>query len=316
MKKIISILFLLSIIVSIHAQNNTGNTPDKRFNKAYILQLIKELDDSFTPPNGDFTSFEKQVSEFVHLGIFSIPVTENLVNKYLDTFSEPYRDSVFVLFNNVFYSAVNDFNDSLDTKYYSLLHKIDKKIADPEINEFKKCLDMCGLTLFTSEGTYYVDATYDYYSEIFKDRVSPALNDFLVIRKKELKEGFSEDAGLLISINQLYDRVVDWDNFNSTYPDFYNKKDAQYYYCSYLSTLLTGLDNSPAFDSETGQLIPELKRLYLKVISRNDSLKSTQVIKDYYELLKKSDFKEPENLDQFLKVNELFSMIGVQPETR
>jgi len=212
--------------------------------------------------------------------------------------------------------AVTDFNDSLDTKYSTLLHKIINKIADPEINEFKKALDMCGLTLLVSEGDYYVDARYDYFSELFKDRVSPALNDFLQIRRKELKEGFSEDAGLLISFNQLYDRVVTWENFNTKYPDFFDKTDSQFYYKSYLSTLITGLDNSQPFDDKTGELIPELKRLYQKIISRDDSLNSTRVIRDYYGFLKASDFKEPKNLDKFLKVNDLYSMIGVQPETR
>jgi len=316
MKKTFSILFLLSIIASVHAEINPGNTPDNGFNRVNILTKIKEVDDSFTPPKGDFKLFEKQFSEFGHLGIFSIPVTENLVNKYLDTFSESDRDSVYVAFNYLFYVAVTDFNDSLDTKYSTLLHKIINKIADPEINEFKKALDMCGLTLLVSEGDYYVDARYDYFSELFKDRVSPALNDFLQIRRKELKEGFSEDAGLLISFNQLYDRVVTWENFNTKYPDFFDKTDSQFYYKSYLSTLITGLDNSQPFDDKTGELIPELKRLYQKIISRDDSLNSTRVIRDYYGFLKASDFKEPKNLDKFLKVNDLYSMIGVQPETR
>jgi len=316
MKKTFSILFLLSIIASVHAELNPGNTPDNGFNRSNIQQIIKEYDDSFTSPKGDFKSFEKQISGLVHIGIYSIPVTENLINKYLDTFSEPDRDSVYVMFDYVFYQAVNEFNDSLDLKYSTLLHKIENKIADPEINEFKKALDMCGLTLLVSEGDYYVDARYDYFSELFKDRVSPALNDYLQIRRKELKEGFSEDAGLLISFNQLYERVVTWENFNTKYPDFFDKTDSQFYYKSYLSTLITGLDNSQPFDDKTGELIPELKRLYQKIISRDDSLNSTRVIKDYYGFLKASDFKEPKNLDKFLKVNDLYSMIGVQPETR
>ena len=76
------------------------------------------------------------------------------------------------------------------------------------------------------------------------------------------------------------------------------------------------MDNSPLFDYDTGTLFPEINKLYLKIISRHDSLKSTRVIKEYYNLLKASDFKMPQHLDQFLKDHELFSMLDMQPENR
>ena len=40
------------------------------------------------------------------------------------------------------------------------------------------------------------------------------------------------------------------------------------------------------------------------------------VIKDYVDLLKTTDFKMPDNLDQFLQKYDLFSMIGVEPMNR
>jgi hypothetical protein len=316
MKKLTGILFLLMMITSLSAENTSGSDDCNGFDYVTIRSKIKECESKFIPPKGDFDLFKRQINGFHDLGILSIPVTENLVNKYLSTFKDADRDSVYVLFDNVVYTAINDFNDSLELNYSTLLHRANRKIVDLEITKFKRCLDMCGLILLRTEGENYVDVNYDYYYKLFKGRVSPALTDYLKIRKKELRQGFSVDAELIISFHQLYKRVITWENFNTKYPDFFNKEDAQINYATYLSTLITGLDNSPLFDYDTGRLFPEIYNLYLKIISRHDSLKSTRVIKEYYKLLKASDFKMPDQLDQFLKENELFTMLGMQPENR
>jgi len=316
MKKLTGILFLLLMITSVYAENISGCNFSEEFDYVTIRNKIKECESKFIPPKGDFNLFKRQIEGFHNLGILSIPVTENLVNKYLSTFKNADRDSVYVLFDNVVNTAVNNFNDSLELNYSTLLHRANRKIVDLEITKFKRCLDMCGLILLRTEGEDYVDVNYDYYYKLFKGRVSPALTDYLKIRKKELRQGFSEDAELVISFHQLYKRVITWEKFNMKYPDFFNREDAQNNYATYLSTLITGMDNSPLFDYDTGRLFPEIYNLYLKIISRHDSLKSTRVIQAYFNLLSTSDFKMPNQLDQFLKDNELFSMLGMQPENR
>jgi len=316
MKKLIGLLFLISMIASVSAENTSGCNDNEEFDYVTIRSKIKECESKFIPPKGDFNVFKRQIAGFHDLGILSIPVTENLVNKYLSTFRSADRDSVYVLFDNVVYTAINDFNDSLELNYSTLIHRANRKIVDLEITRFKRCLDMCGLILLRTEGDNYVDVNYDYYYKLFKGRVSPALTDYLKIRKKELRQGFSEDAELIITFHELYKRVITWENFNAKYPDFFNKRDSQINYATYLSTLITGMDNSPLFDYDTGTLFPEINKLYLKIISRHDSLKSTRVIKEYYNLLKASDFKMPQHLDQFLKDHELFSMLDMQPENR
>ena len=264
----------------------------------------------------DFITTKSLILSCNEVEIVSIPIAASIIDKSIISFNNTEKDSTYIIFNYMFYTAVNAFNDSLELNYPDILQKIDKGINDPEIKEFKKCLDLCGLSLLNSEGSYYVDEKYDYTYDLFKGKVSPALNEYLKIRSKELKQGYSEDADLLIGFDDLYERVVTWEDFINEYPDFILLKDAEFNYSSYLSTLITGTDNSETFDSETQDLYPGIKRLYEKIISHKDGKKSTKVISDYYELLKRNDFKQPDNLDLFLKANNLTSMVGVQPETR
>jgi len=264
----------------------------------------------------DFNTAKNQMMSCSEDDIVSIPIMANIIEKSILMMNNAEKDSTYIIFNYIFYTAVNAFNDSLELKYPDILEKIEKGINDQSTKEFKKCLDVCGLSLLNSEGSYYVDEKDDYYYDLFKGKVSTALNEYLKIRNKEIIQGYSEDADLLIGFDDLYERVVTWENFIIQYPDFFLLKDAEFNYTSYLSTLITGTDNSQTFDSETQHLFPGIKRLYERIISHKDGKKSTKVISDYFELLKENDFKQPVNLDLFLKENNLISMVGVQPATR
>jgi len=317
MKSLKYLLFLLTVSTfsSVSAGSEIGLTSES-LDYGIMQSKILNYENKIAQQKTDFISTKNQILSCNEVEIVSIPIAAAIIEKSITSLNNFEKDSTYIFFNYIFYTSVNALNDSLELKYPDILQKIDKGINDPEIKEFKKCLDLCGLSLLNSEGSYYVDEKYDYYYDLFKGKVSPALNDYLKIRSKELKQGYSEDADLLIGFDDLYERVVTWEDFMSQYPDFILMKDAEFNYTSYLSTLITGTDNSETFDSETQNLYPGIKRLYEKIISHKDGKKSTKVISDYFDLLKRNNFKQPDNLDLFLKANNLTSMVGVQPETR
>jgi len=281
-----------------------------------IQSKIQNYESKNAQQKTDFNTIKNQMLSCSEVDIVSIPIMAKIIDKSIITMNRADQDSTYIIFNYIFYTSVNAFNDSLEIRYPDILEKMEKGTNDQATKEFKKCLELCGLSLLNSEGSYYVDEKDDYYYDLFKGKVSPALTEYLKIRNKEIKQGYSEDADLLIGFDDLYERVVNWEDFMTQNPDFFLLKDAEFNYTSYLSTLITGTDNSETFDSETQNLYPGIKKLYEKIISHKDGKKSTKVISDYYELLKRNEFKQPDNLDLFLKANNLISMVGVQPETR
>jgi len=168
----------------------------------------------------------------------------------------------------------------------------------------------------SSEGMYYLDVMPDYFYINFRDLVSAGVAQYLSIRKDELKQGFSEDAGMLITFGELYQRVKRWEEFLDKFPNTVYTADADYYYQTYLATLLTGMDNSRVFDSENSVLLPEIKQLYEKIIKEDPQSRCGKIISSYYSLLKSHNFKDNNGIDDFLKANKLSSMLGVQPHSR
>jgi len=315
-------LIFLCVIISCKSLNQ--KTSDHKsetsaysvINYEFMKSKIKERISKSNQISCDLKTIKKQTMDDMQLGIVAIPIAENRIKKCIGTMSEADKDSLYVLFNEVFYTTANALTDSLETKYTPVINKIKNNLHDSEVKEFINCLDLCGIDLLVTEGNYYLDVKYDYFYHLFKGKVSPALDDFLEIRSREMKQGYSEDAGLLISFKELYGRVINWENFMSKYPKFFMRDVAENYYTDYLSTFLSGMSNSPTFDQEQDKLLPNIKKLYEKIITHSDSRRSTKIISEFYTLLETTNFKMPKNMDQFLKDWGLHTMLAVQPDTR
>jgi hypothetical protein len=257
------------------------------------------------PINGDcnFVTIKKQLETYKDSGFAAIINAQNIIKNCFDQLIEVDKDSVYVAFSDAFYAATSVITGELELKYASALKKLDEKIDDAETKAFKKKLDACGVRYLMEEGMSYADAKADYFYNLFKGRISPVMDEFLLINSTEMKEGFTADAGLVISFEQLHKRVVIWEDFQKKHPDFFLKNDVQSSYEIYFYTFLTGIDNTPVFDYDTQKLLPEIKKLFEKIIARKDARKSSKVIANYYAYLKANDFKQPENMDKFFKDN-------------
>jgi hypothetical protein len=197
-----------------------------------------------------------------------------------------------------------------------LIVQFDKDSNTNERRSFKQNIEACGIDIFSSEGTYYLDVIPDYFYTHFKNRVSEGVAAFLSIRKVEMEEGFSEDAGMLISFEKLYERVKHWESFIKKYPNTVYHDEANSYYVSYLETLLTGMDNSRIFDFDKNVLLPEIKTLYQNILNDSPESPTTQIVSSYYTFLARHNFTENDSIEVFLKAHNLSTMLAVQPSIR
>lgn len=312
----LSFTFLLAC-----SSNNTQNKKDIVSTKDYLLQdnsvrnLLTANHQKLSGVKGDFKSYKLYLAKLDNDSLTSIPFALDYINTCISSDNTD-RDSIFLLFNIKFYAVANRLSDSLDTKYKNLIEQLDKDSNTVELNSFRNNLKACGIGIFTTEGMYYLDVIPDFFYNSFKNRVSDGVAEFLNIRKDELKQGFSEDAGMLISFEDLYHRVKRWENFINKYPNTVYSDEANSYYTTYLETLMTGMDNSRVFDFDNNTLLPEVKTLYEKIAGEGTESPTTKIISSYYAFLARHDFKENDSIQIFLKTNNLSTMLAVQPHTR
>jgi hypothetical protein len=278
-------------------------------------RIIDQNKQKLSNVTGSFKDFKTFVQSLDDQSLYTISSTADYLRIFLKKADVRDRDSSYLYFQRVFYLAVNTQTDALRTNYPKSIKEIEMNGLEAASKNIQEYFSLFGAGLFMSEGMVYLDVLPDYFSELFKDHVSPALSEYLAIRELELAEGFSEDAGLVISFEQVYQRVLRWEKLVQENPDFILVDWASNYWETYLETLLTGMDNSRVFDFE-GELKPEIKQLYELIVEKGYETKSGAIIRGYYNRLGADDFKYSEDLDEYLKSQGLNSMLGIQPHSR
>ncbi len=210
--------------------------------------------------------------------------------------SNSLADSGYVLFEKFYLRTSNTINDVhyKDTTDYTPLVVLPYAGAPPvklskKLNTYRQAMEANGFQVAMTEGFTYLLQERDFIAKHFYPFVSPTLKQFLVQLNKENKEGFQEDAGLTIGPTQLVDRVIWWENFVQKHPDFILLKHAEAERKAYLSTLLTGMDNSPILSFDDNKLDPYYAEAYQYLNKKAPTSKTNEVLKPYYEALQKGD---------------------------
>jgi hypothetical protein len=291
MNKSIILLFVLLIIPLFNGcnQNNNSSLYLLSHYRGYLTKLYKS----------DLASISHASTELRN----TFPAAEPAI-----------KDSAFIEFRSFYYDVINSYYE-IFLNNQELVKKLnDHKNNDPQVQQFNTALDQNGLRLSKTEGGYYIDEKPDYLYKNFNNFVSPAINEFLLIRSKELEEGFSEDAKLIISFKSLGDRITTWERYLNKYPASLLSAEAKFSYHLYLNTFITGLDNSPITNDDI--LLPEMKNIYSDYIQKNNNSESGKIVEKYYEIIAKNNFRLTPILDDFSKENQIESMKGMEPPTR
>ena len=314
MKQLIIILCLLSVILQ--SCSNTVKEKSEALQKDPLLveDSIKDMviaNSKVLIPiiDGDISGFKEYISELNDTEPVSIP----FALYYIDLNISPdyvYRDSVFYFFRNKFIQVMWRTQDSLNTKYGKLISQIENDSSSSELSIFKKNLNECGLRVFLFDGSVFIEPIPDFFYQKFHDKVSEGLLAYLYLQKDESGDyiggigGESDTQWMLISYEEVFQRLVRWGSFLNKYPQTILAENASKYADDYLHLFMFGLDNGRdkdrVFDRETNTLRPEIKLLYEKMINEHHDLEVSQTIADYYNFLSKYDFKG-DNAESFLE---------------
>jgi hypothetical protein len=206
------------------------------------------------------------------------------------------RDSMFVGFNDFFALMANGYLENND----SLHSKLKGDVPETTINRIKTTLSDYGMNLTTAEGEYYLEPETDWLIKHFDDKLSAAYRDYLTITAREQKEKFIDDGNILIPIETLMARIITWEDFTGKYPGFISINKAEDFYTQYLEAFLSGTENSKVFDPVSKKLNEKSKSAFEVYIQNNAGRKSAAIVKEYYELLKSSNFLYSEKVDSFI----------------
>ena len=199
MKKILLILFTVAIFV-------IGGI----FGYKKILSIEKENKIIQLFNKDSLENFSKNKNEMLEK-------LKTLNKEEADELYEQYLES-----NNTILENLNIEHDKLLSGGINGIYNKDiaENFTDEEMKIANKFLNKYDLELwYFARGSYIIREVPDFYYKTFKDYVTDDYKEYLKITSKENEEHYVADSGLCITLEELGDRIVTWENFLEKYPN-------------------------------------------------------------------------------------------------
>ena len=199
MKKILLILFTVAIFV-------IGGI----FGYKKILSIEKENKIIQLFNKDSLENFSKNKNEMLEK-------LKTLNKEEADELYEQYLES-----NNTILKNLNIEHDKLLSGGINGIYNKDiaENFTDEEWKIANKFLNKYDLELwYLARGTCIIKEVPDFYYKTFKDYVTDDYKEYLKITSKENEEHYVADSGLCITLEELGDRIVTWENFLEKYPN-------------------------------------------------------------------------------------------------
>lgn len=118
------------------------------------------------------------------------------------------------------------------------------------------------------EGLTEIHSLPGYYESVFKNKVTPDYAAYISQMAKDNKENYAMNGGLLITWEELGDRLIEWENFINKFPKSPLIKKAKENYHNYLLDYLLGMDSDRIYDSEEGKIYDDKREAYNALIKK------------------------------------------------
>ncbi|MCE5331634.1 MAG: hypothetical protein LLF95_05775 [Bacteroidales bacterium] len=195
-------------------------------------------------------------------------------------------DTAFVIFQHLMDALELNLNEKLrnDTTDYSVLftgEPVSKKMKDFQIS-----LQKNGFKFSTSDGMYYIEQYRPFTIQNLSFMLSEPMKLYLSEIETENREGFAENASIVISPNQHVDRIIWYENFIKSNPKFVLLENCKNYRKAYLTYLLTGFDNTPLYSNkEIMEISAYFVTAYKYLIKTYPDSETASYVTPYYDAI-------------------------------
>ena len=204
---------------------------------------------------------------------------------------------------------------------------VEEQFTEKDWNDTNKILNKYDLELWDiGEGIVIIRELPHLYYDVFKDYVTDDYKEYLKIWAKDDEELYQADAGLMISFEELGERIITWENFLNKFPNSTLKQRVNDLLNSYREDYILGMDNTPTIDGGYDN-IPitideDVKKEYDRFIKKYPNSPTVELIKYFienykneniYELIKSKIFEKFEKDESIDVISEnLGKMIAIK----
>ena len=188
----------------------------------------------------------------------------------------------YVTDNNIILGEIDEVTtEFLDGIYNS---SEGKEFTEEDWNNTNKTLNKYDLELWDiGEGIVTIRELPHLYYDVFKDYVTEDYKEYLKIWAKDNEELYQADAGLMISFEELGERIITWENFLNKFPNSTLKQRVIDLLNSYREDYILGMDNTPTrdggYDNIPITIYEEAKKEYDRFMKKYPNSPTVELIK-------------------------------------
>ena len=180
------------------------------------------------------------------------------------------------------------------------LHELTKlQIKEESIKTLVQSFLADGFKLSSSEGMFYIEIDYPQIMTKYGPYASNQMSGYLQIMARETAKHFAEDAALIISPDELRDRIVAIENFSQKNPRFQRLAEVKKLDKMYRPAYLIGLNNTPAFNYQTNRLTEPFLKSFQSTVTKYPNSDFSRLIQDYLKVLQKNGYRKTQEVLEF-----------------
>lgn len=263
-KKIIAVCILSAAVVS--CKKETAVSEVKSANDSIAKNETKE--NQYKPIDTACSSENKTEDYIKALQWYRTKIDQEIAGNTPEQNNKVYDD--YVKIREKYTDCFNDSQTEILDKYidYHTVEPGNQQLPD-NIKKMAAELDKVGLEFREmGEGLTEIHSLPGYYESVFKNKVTPDYGAYISQMAKDNKENYAVDGGLLISWEELGERLIIWENFINKYPKSSLIKKAKDNYHNYLLDYLLGMDSDRIYDSEEGKIYDDKREAYNMLIKK------------------------------------------------
>ena len=160
-------------------------------------------------------------------------------------------------------------------------------------------LDARGVWSFRDEGATYYALSEGTMLRLYGPYVREGLRWYMRLEALEQARPAVEDATLRISLDEVADRMAAADSVTDRFRGTIAWQQIDWRRAAYLSLLVNGTDNSPAFHRTSHEMRAEFRAALERLDNRRGVAISRKVVRDYLTLLRANGFKDTTAVTEF-----------------
>ena len=273
------VFFISMLVLSCNKPNKTENSEEKT--ATYFNDTILSLQE-----NPKLIEFREFVSTLDSADENSVTLAKDKFKVLFTGQSKGLCDTSFVLFQNLLDSIELNLNKQLQNDTIDYAEILSGNIIPQKIKEFQSNLQKNGFKLLNSDGFVYIEQQRKFVLNNFAAFLSEPFNKYLTEIEIENVEGFAKDEKISISPQKLVNRIIWYENFIKSNPDFIMIANCNNYRKAYFTYLLKGYGNTKLVNLETNELSTYFSSAYNYLLKKYPEAETTALVLPYYDLLK------------------------------